>query len=161
LSTEIRHEQGYLDMLYGRLDALRDKAHGRLAEVLATRDTSHQGRAQRDAEAARYAEEVARLDHLESGLCFGRLHFQHEERRYVGRLGIFDEDDDFRPLLVDWRAPAARPFYVATAAAPVGVRRRRYIRTSHRTVVDLDDEVLDWGSSTTGLSGEATGLIGE
>src|SRR5262249_21007369 len=42
-----------------------------------------------------------------------------------------------------WRAPAARPFYLATAASPEGVRRRRHIRTRGRTVVNLDDEVLD------------------
>ncbi len=154
-SKEIRQEQDYLDMLYGRLDGLRDQARARLAEVLATRDTSHQGRAQRDAEAAQYTGEITRLDHVEQGLCFGRLDFRDDERRYIGRLGIFDEDDDYQPLLVDWRAPAARPFYAATAASPDGVKRRRYIRTSGRTVTDVDDEVLDWGSPTTGLIGEA------
>src|SRR6202011_2102384 len=49
----------------------------------------------------------------------------------------------YEPLLVDWRAPVARPFYVATAAAPAGVRRRRHIRTRLRTVVGLDDDALD------------------
>ena len=62
---------------------------------------------------------------------------------YIGRIGLFDESGDYEPLLVDWRAPAARPFYLATAASPEGVRRRRHIRTRERTVVGLDDEVLD------------------
>ena len=47
------------------------------------------------------------------------------------------------PLLIDWRAPAARPFYCATAASPEGVARRRHIRTRRRRIVGFDDEVLD------------------
>src|SRR6185312_176036 len=81
---------------------------------------------------------------VESGLCFGRLDLEDTtEVRYIGRIGIFDADGDHEPLLVDWRAPAARPFYLATAAAPDGVRRRRHIRTKRRTVTGVDDEVLD------------------
>ena len=78
--------------------------------------------------------------------------------------GIFDEDGDYEPLLIDWRAPAARPFYLATAARPQGVRRRRHIRTRAATVVGLDDEVLDLDAAATsqqprGLTGEAA-LLG-
>jgi DNA helicase IV len=80
---------------------------------------------------------------VEAGLCFGRLDFDRGEPRYVGLLGILDENDEYRSLLVDWRAPAARPFYLATAASPDGVRRRRHLRTRLRKVVALDDEVLD------------------
>ncbi|WP_239133618.1 HelD family protein [Rugosimonospora africana] len=87
-----------------------------------------------------------------------------KERRYIGRIGIFDEDGDYEPLLVDWRAPAARPFYLATAAAPLGVQRRAHIRTAGRKVVGVDDEVLDLAlaasadrhSRYAGLTGEAT-----
>ncbi|MBW8806882.1 MAG: AAA family ATPase, partial [Catenulisporales bacterium] len=78
--------------------------------------------------------------------------------RYIGRIGILDDDGDFEPLLLDWRAPAARPFYVATSAAPQGVRRRRSIRTRFRTVVGLDDDVLDLDVAA---DGEASGLVGE
>src|ERR671916_148250 len=70
-----------------------------------------------------------------------------EERRYIGRLGLLDEERDYEPLLIDWRAPAARPFYTATAACPEGVRRRRHIRTRSRTVLAIDDEVLDLDSA--------------
>src|SRR6185312_16683044 len=102
---------------------------------------------------------------VESGLCFGRLDLEDTtEVRYIGRIGIFDADGDHEPLLVDWRAPVARPFYLATAAAPDGVRRRRHIRTRGRAVVALDDEVLDLDaagresrrSAVHGLAGEAT-----
>jgi DNA helicase IV len=54
---------------------------------------------------------LAQFDAAENGLCFGRLDFSGGDRRYIGRLGIFDESAEYEPLLVDWRAPAARPFY--------------------------------------------------
>ncbi|CCH31597.1 UvrD-helicase domain-containing protein [Actinosynnema sp. NPDC047251] len=91
-----------------------------------------------------------RLDAVGHGLCFGRLDGPGGTL-YIGRIGLFDGDD---PLLVDWRAPAARPFYTATAAAPEGVRRRRRITTRGRTVVAVDDELLD-GLDGDGLAGDA------
>jgi DNA helicase IV len=130
-------------MLYDRLDGLQAQAAGRLARVLRESGDGPQALSERDAAAARYAEQLTQLRAAEPGLCFGRLDLSSGERRYIGRLGIFDEGADYEPLLVDWRAPAARPFYIATAAAPDGVRRRRHLRTRDRTVVELLDEVLD------------------
>ena len=75
--------------------------------------------------------------------AFGRLEFSDGELRYIGRLGIHADTDDYEQLLMDWRADAARPFYLATAASPGDVRVRRHIRTKGRTVVGIDDEVLD------------------
>ncbi|SER21996.1 HelD family protein [Actinokineospora terrae] len=99
--------------------------------------------------------EVARLDSVEQGLCFGRLDMSDGTRVYVGRLGLF-RDEDAEPLLVDWRVPVARAFYAATAAAPHGVRRRRHTTTRGRTVVALNDELLDLdGAGDRGLVGEA------
>jgi DNA helicase IV len=142
-SQEIGYEQDYVSMLYERLDGLRGRAVRRLAAALRQTGGTPQARAERDATIGRYAEQLAQFDAGENGLCFGRLDFHDGDRRYVGRLGIFDESADYEPLLVDWRAPAARPFYLATAAAPDGVRRRRQIRTDERKVVDVQDEVLD------------------
>lgn len=136
-SEEIAREQEYVTMLYGRLDKLRGQAASRLAQVLRAPGGTQQARTERDVTTAMYGEQLARLSAAESGLCFGRLDFRGGERRYIGRLGIFDESADYEPLLVDWRAPAARHFYLATGASPGGVTRRRHIRTSHRTVVSL------------------------
>ncbi|MBA2472187.1 MAG: AAA family ATPase, partial [Pseudonocardiales bacterium] len=124
---------------------------GRLTQVLrAPNAGTPQARSERDAAAAMYAEQLATLDGVEQGLCFGRLDLHtadddddFEGRRYIGRLGLLDEEREYRPLLIDWRAPAARPFYTATAARPEGVRRRRHIRTRSRTVLAVEDEVLD------------------
>ncbi|GAA0332841.1 AAA family ATPase [Actinoallomurus spadix] len=145
-------------MLYRRVDELREQASGRLAEALRDNGGTRQARVERESAFARYAERVAKLDAAENGLCFGRLDLRSGGRRYIGRIGILDDSDEGDPLLVDWRAPAARPFYVATAAAPEGVRRRRHITTRRRRVVDLDDEVLDSEALDTA---DEEGLIGE
>jgi DNA helicase IV len=153
------HEQKYVTMLYGRLDDLREQASARLAEVLGEPAGNAQARVEREVANSRYTERLTQLSAAENGLVFGRLDLRDGERRYIGRLGILDESADYEPLLMDWRAPAARPFYVATAVSPEGVRRRRHIRTRSRTVVGLDDEVLDLSAARTarqeGLAGEA------
>ena len=84
---------------------------------------------------------VAQLRAVEQRLCFGRLDMLDHRRRYVGRIGISDEQR--RELLVDWRAPAAEPFYQATAAHPQGILRRRQLTTADRIVTAVQDEVLD------------------
>ena len=60
---------------------------------------------------------------------------------YIGRIGL--RDDEHEPRLIDWRAPAARPFYAATPKDPDGLIRRRHIYTTGRTVTGVDDEVFD------------------
>ena len=64
------------------------------------------------------------------------------DRSYIGRIGIFDKANEYEPLLLDWRAPAARAFYVATAASPENMRRRRQFHTRGRHLVDFTDEIL-------------------
>jgi hypothetical protein len=135
--TELATEQDHVNVLYARLDALREEAAAALARGHAT-DV--------------WRPELARLAAVEDGLCFGRLDLADGRRVYIGRLGLFDDDE---PLLVDWRAPVARPFYTATAAEPGEVVRRRRITTRGRTVVALDDELLDADAPSEGLVGEA------
>ena len=147
-------------MLYGRLDVLRERASTRLARTLRESGGTPAARTERDVSADMFSSRIAQLDAAENGLCFGRLDFDDGERRYVGRMGIRDESADYEPVLLDWRAPAARPFYLATAASPEGVRRRRHIQTRRRQVTGLDDEVLDLsapqGHQHQGLTGEAS-----
>jgi DNA helicase IV len=165
---ELDREQGYVSMLYRRLDALREHADDRLAAVLLQTGGTPQQRSQRDSAIQMYTDQVAGYEAVEGALCFGRLDLDSTvdgdgtgATRYIGRIGILDEDADYEPLLMDWRAPAARPFYLATAAAPQGVTRRRHIRTLGRRVVGLDDEVLDVSAAASGpsrrddLTGEA------
>ncbi|MEU1887608.1 AAA family ATPase [Micromonospora rifamycinica] len=158
---EIGREQEYVSMLYGRLDALREQAGNRLADALrAGGGGTQQDRSQRNSALRMYADQVKQFSAVAQGLAFGRLDGTDGSRRYIGRIGIFDNDSDYDPLLMDWRAPAARPFYLATAANPQGVRLRRHLRTRDRKVTGLNDEVLDIESaSPTGheeLTGEAS-----
>ncbi|SFQ50242.1 DNA helicase IV [Amycolatopsis arida] len=157
-TTEIVHEQSYLDLLYRKLDTEREVTARRRDEALRGQAETPQAAAERDASATMYGERLAQLNSVEQGLCFGRLDTQDGQTHYIGRLGLFDEDADYDPLLLDWRAPAARPFYLATAASPDGVRRRRHLRTLSRTVVGLDDEILDL---TAPDQGHDLGLAGE
>jgi DNA helicase IV len=157
-SDEIGGEQQYVSMLYGRLDELRDRASVRLARVLRQTGGTHQARSERESFSIMYAQQVSQFDAAENGLCFGRLDFRAGERRYIGRIGIHDDTGDYKQLLMDWRADAARPFYLATAASPADVLRRRHIKTSGRTVVNVDDEVLDLSAADPG---KHEGLTGE
>jgi DNA helicase IV len=154
--SEVSREQEYIGRLYERVDVLRDGASARLALALRQDGGTAQSRLDRDAAVFRYGEQLARLDAAEDGLCFGRLDLETGERRHIGRIGLRDESGEGEPLLIDWRAPAARAFYVATAVAPHGIRRRRHISMRGRRVTGVDDEVLDRGS----LAG-ASGLAGE
>jgi DNA helicase IV len=78
------------------------------------------------------------------------------ESFHIGRLAISDAEHE--PLVVDWRAPVAEPFYRATGARPMGLRRRRHFLTEGRRVVDLEDELFAQGDGTGGA--EALGLAG-
>jgi DNA helicase IV len=160
-AAEITREQDYVSMLYRKLDAERESAQRRLSTTLRQTGGTPQARTERDVSTAMYTERLAQLGSVEQGLCFGRLDFEpdsDDETAYIGRLGLFDEDDEYQPLLVDWRAPVARPFYLATAASPEGVRRRRHIRSLSRKVVGFDDEILDLSAAD---QGQDLGLAGE
>jgi len=135
-------EQSVVDGLYGRLDALRDEASERLAAIRKEGPSgSPQNRSERDAFATLYEDRIAQLDAVEDRLCFGRLDLRDGDRFYVGRIGL--SDAEHMPLLTDWRAPAARAFYSATAASPGDVVNRRHLTTQGRRVTAVEDDVLD------------------
>ncbi|SCG50112.1 DNA helicase IV [Micromonospora siamensis] len=154
---EIGHEQEYVSMLYDRLDGLREQAARRLTDELRNTGGTQQARSQRDSSVSWYAEQIEQFSAVENGLCFGRLDGSDGARHYIGRIGIFDTSGDYDPLLIDWRAPAARAFYLATAANPQGVRRRRHLRTRDRKVTGLNDEVLDIATASPTAHEELTG----
>ncbi|MFF0817621.1 HelD family protein [Rhodococcus sp. NPDC003318] len=166
------HEQQYVTMLYGRLDGLREYAKNRLATVLLQTGGTPQARSERESFTQMYTEDIAKYDAAENGLCFGRIDLDTDgtggdgtdgdAHRYIGRVGILDEDNDFETLLLDWRAPLARPFYLATTASPEGVTRRRHIRTRSRTVTGIGDEYLDLAAAQhAGVVTDDGGVAGE
>nr|WP_280499541.1 AAA family ATPase [Nocardia farcinica] len=158
---EIDREQAYLSVLYERLDAMRAYAQNRLRTVLLENGGAPQARSERESFTQLYTEDLAKYDAAEHGLCFGRIDLAEEdEPRYIGRLGILDERDDYATLLLDWRAPLARPFYLATTAAPDGVTRRRHIRTRNRSVTAINDEYLDLDAAQRAGMVESDGGVG-
>jgi len=162
IDNELTGEQRVVDGLYARLDELRAQSRRRLAAVRrAGPSGSPQNRSERDAFATLYEDRVAQLEAVEDRLAFGRLDLRDGDRRYIGRIGLTDEDQT--PMLTDWRAPAAQAFYRATSAHPDGVARRRHLVTAGRRVTGLEDDVLDLDalesagvdpSSLAGVSGE-------
>ena len=150
-------EQDFVDRAYERLDALRASYRERQGRVHATHGVGNaQGWTEREALSAHLGEMAARLEGVEERLVFGRLDMVDRSVRHVGRLSLSQEDGT--PLLVDWRAPAARPFYQATSAEPDGVVRRRHISTRDRRVTGLEDELLD-ASHASGLELQGEGAL--
>lgn len=154
-NTQLTAEQSYVTTVYDRLDALRRQTRRRLDEVRRSGSSgTHQNRSERDAFATLYEDRLALLESVEERLIFGRLDLADGDMRYIGRVGL--SDADHHPLLTDWRAPAARAFYQATAAHPQGVTLRRHIQTRGRTVIGVEDDVLDIDavSDVSTLTGE-------
>src|SRR5262245_39140408 len=90
------------------------------------------------------------FEDAERGLVFGRLSLDANPRPlYVGRRWVTDHKQE--SLVVNWQAPAARPFYTATPQDPHGVTQRRRYRTEGRRIVDISDEALD-GTGVEGAS---------
>ncbi|MCP2242838.1 RNA polymerase recycling motor ATPase HelR [Lentzea aerocolonigenes] len=136
---ELQSERDYVAGLYARLDAERARVKAAFQSALGgTGETAMD----RDNEVRARHREMKRLNVADYGLCFGRLDGVDGDLSYIGRIGLFDEDDDFEPVLLDWRAPAARPFYTATGANPEGMSRRRQFLTRRRTVAGFTDEVF-------------------
>src|SRR3954468_18185822 len=136
LDVELEEEQGHLDLTYAAYDAL-------VAALSVSR---------RDRQGDIFTEavlEAMRLERLRaytaaSGpLYFGRVDREDGGTLYIGRHAVADADNKL--LSINWRAPAAEPFYAATVEAPRGVRRRRRLDIEERQVLGFVDEQLATG----------------
>ena len=150
IEQELAVEQAHVDRVYARLGEAT-----RSAQQVATagrclfhsdrgsyvREEDGTGLYERDVFAFQAAKRLAVLDAEHEGLVFGRLDRTDGEIRYVGRIGV--RDADYEPLVIDWRAPAAEPFYRATPTNPMQVVRRRVLRCHGDRVVGIEDDLLD------------------
>src|SRR3954471_5021060 len=139
---ELQQEQEYVDHAYECLEKMRatlEGAQDRMAtEFAAVAIEAWMKRRQKT-----FAD-------AERGLCFGRLTLDAALRPlYIGRRWV--HDDDRHAVVVNWQAPAARPFYTATPADPQRVTQRRRYRSEGRRLTDISDESLD-GSAVEGAS---------
>ncbi|MES4893282.1 UvrD-helicase domain-containing protein [Streptomyces sp. NPDC096012] len=144
----MRHEQEFIDGLYARVDVLRGEAESSVEDALGQGDKPMQARLERDILVAERSGLLAALNAVDGSLCFGRIDLADGAVHHIGRIGLRQDDPERTPILIDWRADVARPFYLATGHTPMGLRRRRHIATDGRTVTSLHDEILDLGDAT-------------
>ncbi len=147
-TEEMRQEQQFVSLAHERLDQLRGEAEAAVRATMAQVSTGRQARVERDIEVAEQSASLSALNAADSGLCFGRIDRRDGVTYHIGRTGIRRDDAERTPLLIDWRAPVARPFYLATGYEPLGLRRRRHITTEGRTVTALHDEIMDLADPT-------------
>ncbi len=153
---ELAAEQAWLDGAYRHLDAmLRRTEQARAASDRAVRDENTI-----DARVAQYhlkRREEALLNN-KGPLCFGRIDTDDDERWYVGRRHV--EDDDAAPVVVDWRAPVSAAFYRATAVDPCGLEFRRRFSVIEQEIISIFDEDLA-DPDSLGASGLPDPLLAE
>src|SRR5260370_42554421 len=139
----LRVEQTYVSMLYERGGMGRDGAEAALREAhgRGAAGGPHQARIEREVAAAEQARRIARLSGVGRGLCFGGIGDTDGGTYYIGRIGLRGGGNEL--VLIDWRAPAARPFYTAAPGDPGPLVRRPHLYTRGRTVTGIDDEVFD------------------
>lgn len=139
---EFHLEQERVDHIYHLLDSTRQRYRKLQQEVEAEgAQGSPQNRSERDAMAAHYGDEAARLEQVDDRLVFGRLDHVDKTTHYIGRVGLSDTNG--KRALIDWRAPAATAFYQATVSDPKDIVRRRHIGVHQRKVVSIDDDVFN------------------
>ena len=139
---ELAAEQAYVDRAYDQLDRMRSTV-ARTQEAMATEWAALNMEAW-------VKRRMRTFEDAERGLVFGRLTLDGTPRPlYVGRRWV--HDDEHESLVVNWQAPAARPFYTATPQTPHGVQQRRRFRAEGRRLTDISDESLD-GSAVEGAA---------
>ncbi|MEU8703107.1 RNA polymerase recycling motor ATPase HelR [Streptomyces sp. NPDC048680] len=104
----------------------------------------------RDVEIHRLTARLRALRRFGLDLCLGHMVAADDpEPLYIGRLGLTDSSG--RRLLIDWRSPAAEPFFGATHANPMGLASRRRYRWTRGRISDYWDEVF----TAEGFAGHA------
>ncbi|MFF8634345.1 HelD family protein [Streptomyces pilosus] len=168
---EIRVEQEHLDRVYRRLEEKIHEAEFLMADAARRGQVGTPGAlAERDAQVFRAGIHLNRLNNEYEDFLFGRIDLLSgkdgrkgpdgaytavepadgairddntadiAETLHIGRIGVLDED--YAPLVIDWRAPAAAPFYRSTPVDPGRVVRRRVIRSKGRRVRSVEDDLM-------------------
>ncbi|MCC9308522.1 AAA family ATPase [Kitasatospora sp. RB6PN24] len=178
---EIAGEQRHLDTVYRRLEEKLAEAEYVLEDAAKRVQVGTPGAlAERDAQVYRAGAHLNRLNNEFEDFLFGRIDLQEADAPeehgipsftpldptdqnvaqtlHIGRLGVLDAE--FGPLVIDWRAPAAAPFYRATPLEPGRVLRRRVIRSKGRKVIGVEDDLLRPDLTPT-LDGRELAVIGD
>ncbi|MFE1783391.1 HelD family protein [Streptomyces sp. NPDC059506] len=186
---EIAGEQQHLDRVYHRLEEKIHEAEFLMDDAARRSQVGTPGAlAERDAQVFRAGLHLNRLNNEFEDFLFGRIDLLRGqdgrrgpdgaftsvdpaedavgeggeaaigETLHIGRLGVLDAD--YAPLVIDWRAPAAAPFYRATPVDPGRVVRRRVIRSKGRKVLGVEDDLLRPELSVT-LDGDSLPVVGD
>jgi DNA helicase IV len=156
---DLADEQAHIDHAYECLESSR-KAAWRLRDLSeADLGGTFQARFERNAFDEALVKRLTDLDLGDAALVFGRIDRAAEspdtlESFHIGRLAVADELSD--PVVVDWRAPVAEPFYRATGREPMGLVRRRHFVIEGRNLLGIEDELF--GSGHLGV-GHDEGLV--
>ncbi|MBX9398093.1 AAA family ATPase [Streptomyces sp. TRM72054] len=168
---EIGVEQEHLDRVYSRLEEKIHEAEFLMRDAAQRGQVGTPGAlAERDAQVFRAGVHLSRLNNEFEDFLFGRIDLLRgkdgkkgpdgaytavepaegavrpdntadiAETLHIGRIGVLDED--YTPLVIDWRAPAAAPFYRSTPVDPGRVVRRRVIRSKGRRVLGVEDDLM-------------------
>ncbi|GAA2479626.1 HelD family protein [Streptomyces gobitricini] len=186
---EIGTEQDHLDQVYRRLEEKIHEAEFLMNDAAQRGQVGTPGAlAERDAQVFRAGIHLNRLNNEYEDFLFGRIDLLHGkdgkkgpdgaytsvepaddavrpdgtadigETLHIGRIGVLDSD--YAPLVIDWRAPAAAPFYRSTPVEPGRVVRRRVIRSRGRKVLGVEDDLMR-PELTARLGGEDLAVIGD
>lgn len=140
---ELQAEQDYLEVAMTALAAMRERAERLLHDLVAA------GNPDLDYVAA-LSRRVALLAESPRPLLFGRIDEEVGSSWHIGRRHVEDKKSD--PVVVDWRAPVAVPFYRASARQPLGLVRRRQIMVDRRSVVAVADDLFDGTEQEAGTT---------
>jgi DNA helicase IV len=144
---DLAAEQAYIDRAYDALERARQSASRLRSMVEVGRGGTEQARWEREMIEENIAARLAYLNLGDASLVFGRIDHARSEGGdsfYIGRIAVADETQE--PLVVDWRAPVAEPFYRATGRAPMGLVRRRHFATRGRKLLGIEDELFGEGA---------------
>ena len=162
---DLAAEQAYIDHAYDCLDRSRADAWKLRQLSEAGLGGTFQARYERDVFDEAVVKRLADLELGNAALVFGRIDRLIEgpdgtESFHIGRLAVADEHRE--PIVVDWRAPVAEPFYRATGREPMGLARRRHFHVHGRELLGIEDELFGEGhlgmGHDEGLDGQPAGV---
>jgi DNA helicase IV len=140
---EIAEEQTFLDRAMEALEAMRAEARSLRDSALVANMRGAGDLVERDVVMGTALQRIEQLAIGDQPLFFGRIDYNPNSdgdgvNYHVGRLAVSDEN--LNPLVVDWRAPVAEPFYRATGVESLGLARRRHVSIRDRKVLGVEDE---------------------
>lgn len=153
---DLAAEQEFIDFAYRCLEQSKVDAWKMRGLHEGTLGGTFQARYERDVYDEAVFNRLTQLDLGDAALVFGRIDRNDAEQPdciesfHIGRLAVADENAD--PVVVDWRAPVAEPFYRATGRDPLGLARRRHFHVQGRELLGLEDELF--GAGHLGIGAE-------